>query len=140
MGLLIAFMSYHIPSDEQLTEALNKVFKEFHVVQSQNKLRELVTEELNTKKEKYGVSATRLRSIAIKSGFIKLEIHSRDGDPKKVMTKCPVCGVGLDKVKNLTIWGGEVTIEFYCRNCSYRTGKKKRIPTLYVFHLKKKTN
>jgi len=132
-------MSYCIPSDEQITEALNKVFKEFHVVQSQNKLRDLVTKELDTKKKKYGVSAKRLRIAAIKSGFIKLDIHSRDGDPKKVLRKCPVCGFVLDKVKNLTIWGGEVTIEFYCRNCGYRTGKKKRIPTRYAFQLKKKS-
>ena len=130
-------MSYHIPSDEQITDALNKVFKEFHVVQSQNKLKILVTKELNKKKKKYCVSAARLRNVAIKSGFIKIEIHSREGDPRKVLRKCPVCGFVLDKVKNLTIWGGEVTIEFYCRNCGYRTGKKKRIPTLYIFHLKK---
>ena len=78
-----------------------------------------------------------LRNIAIKSDFIKLEIHSREGDPKKLMTKCPVCNNTLKRVKNLTIWGGEVTIEFRCANCGYWTGKKKRIPTRYVFHLKK---
>ena len=84
------------------------------------------------------MSGSRLRSIAIKSDFLKLEIHSREGDPKKLLTKCPVCGTVLKRVKNLTIWGGEVTIEFNCSNCGYWTGKKKRIPTRYVFHLKKK--
>jgi C4-type Zn-finger protein len=54
------------------------------------------------------------------------------------MTKCPVCGGSLKNVKNLTIYGGKVTIEFSCKNCGYWTGKKKRIPTRYVFHLKKK--
>ena len=39
-------------------------------------------------------------------------------------------------VKNLTIWGGEVTIQFQCSDCGYWTGKKKRIPTRYVFHFK----
>ena len=131
-------MSYHIPSDKQIEAALWKVLKKIRTVQSQNKLKKLVTEKLNTKKKKFGVSGSRLRNIAIKSDFVKLEIHSREGDPKKILVKCPVCGSALKRVKNLTIWGGEVTIEFRCSNCGYWTGKKKRIPTRYVFHLKKK--
>lgn len=131
-------MSYHISSDEQIKDALEKVLKKFRTVQSQNKSKELVIKELNTKKKKFGVTGSRLRNIAINSGFVKLEIHSREGDPKKLMIKCPVCRSTLKRVKNLTIWGGEVTIEFRCNKCGYWTGKKKRIPTRYVFHLKKK--
>ena len=131
-------MSYQIATDEQIENALRNIFKKFRTVQSQNKLKQLVAKELTTKKNKICVSGPRLRDIAIKSDFIKLEIHSREGDPKKLLTKCPVCGNTLKRVKNLTIWGGEVTIEFSCSNCGYWTGKKKRIPTRYVFHLKKK--
>ena len=131
-------MSYHIPSDEQIKTALNNVLKKYRTVHSQIRLKELVIKELDTKKEKFGVTGSRLRTIAINSDFVKLEIHSREGDPKKLMTKCPVCSSNLKRVKNLTIWGGEVTIEFRCPTCGYWTGKKKRIPTRYVFHLKKK--
>ena len=131
-------MSYHIPSDDQIKNALEKVLKKFRTVHSQNRLKTLVTKELDTKKQKFGVTGGRLRNIAINSDFVKLEIHSREGDPKKLMVKCPVCGGTLKRVKNLTIWGGEVTIEFRCPSCGYWTGKKKRIPTRYVFHLKKK--
>lgn len=131
-------MNYHIPSDKQVETALKLVFKKFRTVQSQNKLKHLVSKELNKKKKKFGVSGRRLRNIAIKSDFIKLEIHSREGDPKKILAKCPVCEGALKRVKNLTIWGGEVTIEFRCSNCGYWTGKKKRIPTRYVFHFKRK--
>jgi len=131
-------MSYHIPSDDQIKVALKEVLRKFRTVQSQSKLKELATKELNTKKKKFGVTGSRLRNIAINSDFVKLEIHSREGNPKKLMTKCPVCRNTLKRVKNLTIWGGEVTIEFRCPNCGYWTGKKKRIPTRYIFHLKKK--
>ena len=131
-------MSYHIPSDEQIENALKKVLTKFRTVHSQTKLKTLVTKELITKEKEFGVSGSRLRDIAINSNFVKLEIHSREGDPKKVMAKCPVCNSSLKRVKNLTIWGGEVTIEFRCTHCGYWTGKKKRIPTRYVFHLKKK--
>ena len=130
-------MSYHLPSEDQIKDALEKVLKKFRTVQSQNKLKVLVTKELNTKKKKFGSTGSRIRNIAINSDFVKLEIHSREGDPKKLMIKCPVCRSTLRRVKNLTIWGGEVTIEFRCNKCSYWTGKKKRMPTRYVFHLKK---
>ena len=131
-------MSYHIPSDEQIGSALKKVLTKFRTVYSQTKLKTLVTKELSAKKKEFGVSGTRLRDIAINSGFVKLEIHSREGDPKKILTVCPVCNSGLKRVKNLTIFGGEVTIQFRCTKCGYWTGKKKRIPTRYVFHFKKK--
>ena len=130
-------MGYHIPSDEQVLNSLEKVLKKFRTVTSQNKLKKIVTKELTNKKKKFSVSVSRLRNIAINSDFVKLEIHSREGDPKKLMIKCPVCSSTLKRVKNLTIWGGEVTIEFRCKKCGYWTGKKKRIPTRYVFHLKK---
>jgi len=131
-------MNYHIPSDEQVEKALIKILKKYRTVSSQNKLKTYVSKELKTKKKEFGVSGARLRRIALKSNSVKLEIHTREGDPKKVMTKCPVCDGKLKKLKNLTIWGGEVTIEFRCTKCNYWTGKKKRIPTRYIFHYKTK--
>jgi hypothetical protein len=131
-------MSYSIPSDEEIEKALFEVLKDFRTVNSQNNLKKLVTKKLNKKKKKYGVGSSRLRHIALNSDFVKIEIHTREGDPRKLLNKCPVCGGSLKKIKNLTIWGGEVTIEFRCSKCSYWTGKKKRIPTRYIFQLKKK--
>ena len=130
-------MSYYIPSDEQVEKSLIKVLKKNRTIPSQSKLKDLVTKELTTKKRKTGLTGYRLRKIALNSGLVKLEIHTREGDPKRIMNKCPVCDSPLKRVKNLTIWGGEVTIEFRCTHCGYWTGKKKRIPTKYVFHLKK---
>jgi hypothetical protein len=130
-------MSYNIPSDEQVQKSIKKVLQKYRTVNSQNRLKELVSKEMKTKKQKFGVSGQRLRSLAINSGFVKLEIHSREGRPGRSTNKCPVCGKSFKRVKNQTIWGGEVTIEFRCSHCGYWTGKKKRIPTRYVFHLKK---
>ncbi|KYK22572.1 hypothetical protein AYK24_01905 [Thermoplasmatales archaeon SG8-52-4] len=131
-------MSYNIPSDEEIKVELKNVLKKFRTVHSQSKLTKLVLKELNKTKKKFGLTGNRLRNIALNSDFVKLEIHSREGDPKKIMNRCPVCNSPLKRVKNLTIWGGEVTIEFNCKKCGYWTGKKKRIPTRYVFHTKKK--
>jgi len=127
-------------SDKEVLSALRQVFKKYHSISSQNKLKKLVDKELdkNKKNKNIGVTAARIRNIAINSDFLKLEIHSREGNPKKIMNKCPVCLSDLKKVKNLTIWGGKVTIEYKCSKCGYWTGKKKRVPTRYVFHFKKK--
>jgi hypothetical protein len=130
-------MIYHISSDEQVEKAVKTVLKKFRTVPSQYQLHKLVNKELKTKKKQFSVSQQRLREITLKSGFVNLEIHSREGDPHKILNKCPVCGATLKRVKNLTIWGGQVTLEFTCSQCGYWTGKKKRIPTRYVFHLKK---
>jgi predicted RNA-binding Zn-ribbon protein involved in translation (DUF1610 family) len=131
-------MSYRIPPDEDILGAVKKVLHKYHTVSSQHKLKCYVEKELQTKKEKFHVSESRLRSLVINSGLVTLEIHTRDGDPDKILHKCPVCGGLLQRVKNQTIYGGEVTLEFRCNKCGYWTGKKKKIPTLYVFHLKEK--
>ncbi|MFO8077311.1 MAG: hypothetical protein R6U21_01515 [Thermoplasmatota archaeon] len=132
-------MSYFIPSDKKVRYALKKVLRKAHRVPSQTLLTKLVQEELCTSKKKYGLSPQRLRKIAIESPFVSLDIHSREGDPKKTLSHCPVCHHFLTHVKNLTIWGGEVTIQFRCSSCGYWTGKKKRVPTRYSFQYTGKT-
>jgi hypothetical protein len=129
-------MKYHIPSDEQLRKAVLKVLQSYRIISSQQRLKELVEKQLKTKKKDFHVSPARLRKIVLQKKLAKIEIHSREGDPHKILYKCPVCGYSLKRVKNLTIWGGEVTIEFRCSFCGYWTGKKKRIPTRYVFYIR----
>ena len=130
-------MSYHIPSDERIVRAILQVFHKYRSVTSQYRLKTLVERELRTKEQDFGVSGSRLRLLIITHDLATVEIHSREGDPRRVLTRCPVCNHTLNRVKNQTIWGGEVTLEFQCGRCGYWTGKKKRIPTLYVFHQKK---
>jgi len=130
-------MAYHIPSDEEIKKAATEILKKYRTVFSQCRFKELVEQELKTKKDEFHVSGSRLRNLVLKNGLARIEINSREGNPDKILNSCPVCNNSLKRVKNLTIWGGEVTIEFSCSNCGYWTGKKKRIPTLYVFHWKK---
>ncbi len=128
-------MPYRIPSDEMVADAVLKVLRQYRTVSSQHVLKGLVEQQLRTKKHVFHVGEARLRKLVLKQGFATVEIHSREGDPEKVLTKCPVCETMLKRVKNQTIYGGEVTLEYQCDRCGYWTGKKKRIPTLYVFHL-----
>lgn len=127
-------MAYHIPSDEKILDAVKKVLLKYHTVSSQHTLKKLVEKELQTKKQQFHVSKPRLRVLVLRSGLVQVEIHTRDGNPDKILHKCPVCGSVLQRIKNQTIYGGEVTLEYRCGLCGYWTGKKKKIPTLYVFH------
>ena len=129
-------MVYHIPSDEDILGAVEKVFQKSHTVTSQHTLKILVEKELQLKKKQFHVSEHRLRTLVLNTGLVQVEIRTREGDPDKILHKCPVCAGPLQRVKNQTIYGGEVTIEFRCDLCGYWTGKKKKIPTLYIFHLK----
>ncbi len=131
-------MSYSIPSDEQIISALRRVMKKAHIVQTQRHLKDLVLNELQKENQSFRLTPQRLRILALNSSFVKVEIHSREGNPKKSLHRCPVCQHRLKQVKNLTIWGGIVTIELQCPHCGYWTGKKKRIPTRYIFQYKKK--
>jgi len=128
-------MAYHIPSDEELLEAAKKVFEKNHIVSSQHRLKLLVEKELQAKKQQSHVSEPRLRMLVVRSRLVQVEIHTREGTLDKIFPKCPVCSGVLQRVKNQTIYGGEVTLEYRCRLCGYWTGKKKKIPTLYVFHV-----
>jgi len=105
-------MVYHIPSDDDILGAMKKVFQEYHTVSSQHKLKKFVEKELQTKKKHFHVSEPRLRTLVLNSGLVQVEIHTKEGDPDKILHKCPVCGGSLQRVKNQTIYGGEVTIEF----------------------------
>lgn len=130
-------MTYHIPSDADVLGAAHKVFQKHSTVFSQRKLKMFVEKELFTKKKQFHVSEARLRILVLLHGLAQVEIHTKDGDPHKILHKCPVCSGSLQRVKNRTIYGGEVTLQFTCMQCGYWTGKKKKVPTLYVFHRKK---
>ena len=102
------------------------------MVDSQRRLKFLVEKDLKGQ-EKYQVGQPRLRLLAIDSGLVDLEIHCRDTDEMRSLVKCPVCGERLQKVRNMTVFGGTVTLGYRCDRCTYWTGLKRRVPTRYVF-------
>jgi C4-type Zn-finger protein len=130
---------YKIPSDEQVIEALREVFGKRRVVTSQRALKKLVDKEIRamlsegSKKVEYKVGETRLRDLVLRSAVAELEIHCRETTRKTSLGKCPVCKSKLKRVKNLTVFGGSVTLGYQCKTCGYWTGLKQRVPTKYVF-------
>ena len=127
---------YRIPKDEQILEAIEKVFGKRRVVDSQGRLKQLVEKELGNK-EKYGVGEVRLRHLTIDIPWLEMEIHYRQSPERRAPYKCPVCKSTLKKVRNLTVFGGTVTLGFKCETCGYSSGLKRRIPIRYVFTRRK---
>jgi len=123
---------YRIPSDERIKESLARVFAVRHEVDSQRKLKALVEKDLRGE-EIFRVGGTRLRRIAIDSGLVDLEIRCRETQETKSLIRCPVCGERLRRVRNMTVFGGTVTLGYRCSRCHYWTGLKRRVPTRYVF-------
>lgn len=123
---------YRVPSNEQILEALKSIFVRRRVVNSQRELKRLVEKELRGR-EKFKVGERRLRQIALDSDLLDIEIHCRESPEKRHLTKCPVCDTKLKKVRNLTVFGGTVTLGFKCSKCNYWSGLKRRIPMRYDF-------
>ena len=123
---------YHIPDDKQVAEALQRVLSTKRFVDSQRQLKRLVERELQGE-DVYKVGEVRIRHAAIDSGLIDLAIHCRESGKTRTMVKCPVCTARLKRVRNMTVFGGTVTLGYHCSRCGYWTGIRHRIPTRYVF-------
>lgn len=125
-------MPYRIPKDEQILAALRRATDLKPTVDSQRKLKRLVDGELRGD-EAYKVGEERLRRIAIDSKLFDLRILTRETPERKSLVNCPVCGSRLGRLRNMTVFGGTVTLGYRCGRCGYWTGLHRRVPVRYIF-------
>ena len=125
-------MAYRIPKDNQILAALRRATDLKPLVDSQRKLKRLVEKELRGE-ENFRVGEERLRRIAIDSALFDLRIATRETGERKSMMKCPVCGARLGRLRNMTVFGGTVTLGYKCGTCGYWTGIRRRVPVRYTF-------
>ena len=123
---------YRIPTDDAIRAAITRVFQTRHEVPSQRALKRLVDRELRGS-ENFKVGEERVRHLAIESGLVGLQIHTREAEQKRSLTKCPVCRERVKRLKNMTVFGGTVTLGFKCPKCGYWSGLRRRVPVRYVF-------
>ena len=124
--------AYRIPKDDEVLAALRRATALRKIVDSQRKLKRFVDKELKGE-ETLKVGEVRLRRLAIDSNLFRLQILTRETDLRKSLVRCPVCGSRIQRVRNMTVFGGSVTLGYRCATCGYWTGLKRRIPTRYVF-------
>src|SRR2546425_7175461 len=123
--------SYRIPSDDRVRDSLVRVFSTRPMVDSQRRLKQLVEKDLKGD-EKYRVGEPRLRVLAIDSGLVDLEIRCRDTEKMRSLIKCPVCGARLKKVRNMTVYGGTVTLRYPCQRGKYLARLRRPLPDPHV--------
>ncbi len=126
-------MAYRIPSDTEIVQAIKDVLDRYGAISSQRKLTELVLRALRRHDSDYAVSEERVRRLAISNGLATVEMRCRETKDKTSAGSCPVCGGKTERIKNLTVYGGSVTMGYRCKTCGYWTGVKSRVPTLYIF-------
>jgi len=124
--------AYRIPKDEHVLAALRRATAVKPTVDSQRKLKRLVEKELKAE-EVFKVGRQRLRRIAINSRLFDLRILTRETEQRKSLVKCPVCTSRLRRLRNMTVFGGTVTLGYKCETCGYWTGLRRRVPVRYVF-------
>ena len=129
-------MSYKLPSDEEVADAVRMALSRRRVVNSQRRLAVLVLKELKSMDPDFLVTEERVRKIAINRGIAKVNIIARDSDKKTASNKCPVCGIKMKRIRNLTVYGGSINLGYRCSRCGYWTGLTNRRPTRYIFSKK----
>lgn len=128
---------YRIPPDEVVVAAITKVLARHGRVRSQTRLRALVQESLRTIDAAYAAGGERVRRLAVRSGFARLDIRARNDDaPADSKKGCAVCGGRLRRTKNRTLEGKVVGVGWRCGRCGFFSGKQARVPTRYVFYKK----
>ena len=136
--IITFLMSYKIPKDEDVLAAIQRVILRFGTINSQKMLKESVQAELRKIDSSYNLGAARVRLLALKSKFIRVEIKYRTWpDHKTKLRRCPVCGESVQKIKNKTLSSEIITIGFKCRNCPYHSDFPIKIPARYIFSARK---
>lgn len=124
--------AYRIPKDDNVLAALRRATAVKATVDSQRKLKMLVEKELKSD-EVFRVGGGRLRRIAIDSKLFDLRILTRETEERKSFVRCPVCTSRLRRLRNMTVFGGTVTLGYKCETCGYWTGLRRRVPVRYIF-------
>lgn len=126
-------MSYHIPSDDRLSDAIFTVMYRNLQVRSQSELARLVRKELEKDENEYRVGEERIRMLAIKRGHVTITIDYHELDEADLPEICPVCKNPMMPIMNMTLDGETKELKRKCTVCPYTVGSKKRIPGRYTF-------
>lgn len=121
---------------ERLEHALVHVLERSGGVRTLNRLVERVNEALAEDDPQYRVSPERLRRVAATHPRLRVQIHTRRAETRRLRPDCPVCGHGLERVENQTLSGSRVVLEARCTACPYWTGRARRVPVRYAFHMR----
>jgi len=131
-------MSYRIPDEDRLSDAIFSVMYRNQQVRSQSEFTRLVRKELEKDGEEYRVSEERARMTAIKRNLAAIAIDYHELEDSDMPDECPVCRNPMTSVMNMTLDGTSKELRRKCTICPYTVGSKRRVPGRYIFTRPKK--
>ena len=131
-------MSYRIPDEDRLSDAIFSVMYRNQQVRSQSEFTRLVRKELEKDGEEYRVSEERARMTAIKRNLAAIAIDYHELEDSDMPDECPVCRNPMTSVMNMTLDGMSKELRRKCTICPYTVGSKRRVPGRYIFTRPKK--
>jgi len=126
-------MSYRIPDEDRLSDAIFSVMYRNQQIRSQLEFTRLVRKELEKDGEEYKVSEERARMTAIKRDLAIITIDYHESGDSDMPEACPVCRNPMTSVMNKTLDGECRELRRKCTVCPYTVGSKRRIPGRYTF-------
>lgn len=125
-------MSYRIPGEDRLREAIEEALRREPVVDSQRALGDNVRRVLHEDDRDFRASDERIRRVALEHELARVRV--RTGTTREpVRETCPVCGAELDQEENLTLEGDRTVVGTSCPRCPYSTGARHEVPLRYEF-------
>ncbi len=130
-------MSYKIPNEDDVADALLMVMHKNPQVRSQRELIDLVRRQLSSKDPDYRVSGERVRRIGINRGVMGVNIEYNSTKNQKLPEFCPVCRNPMVPVRNRTLDGRIIEVRRKCPICLFTTGPNPTVPGRYYFTQKR---
>jgi hypothetical protein len=126
-------MSYRIPDEDRLSDAIFSVVYRNQQIRSQAEFVRLVRKELEKDGLEYRVSEERARMTAIRRDLVNITIDYHESEDGTMPEACPVCRNPMTSVMNKTLDGGSMELRRRCTVCPYASGTKRMIPGRYTF-------
>jgi hypothetical protein len=130
-------MSYKIPNERRIADALLVVMHKNPQVRSQRELIALVRKQLSLIDSDYRVSGERVRRIGINKRIMRVNIEYNSTKNSKLPEICPVCRNTMIPIRNRTLDGGIIEVKRKCSVCLFTTGPNPTVPGRYYFTQKR---
>lgn len=127
-------MAGRLPRTQAVLAAAQRVLTDAGTVVSLTRFLDLVRQRLHEEAPDAPLGPQRLKRMMAEAPFCRIELRTRAAEGEDPPARCPICGRGLETVRNQTLFGEPVDVARRCPRCPYRAGRHRRVPTLYIFH------
>ncbi|MFB6088769.1 MAG: hypothetical protein ABEK36_03255 [Candidatus Aenigmatarchaeota archaeon] len=124
-----------IPKKDLVGRIIKNVLSKRGVIETQEKLAEIVNKELEKVNKKFTISSPRTRRIALDLEKVNVTVKTRKSGDVGKPEKCPACGSDLKMLYAENLAGERVQVGFECENCGYSGDVEAYVPMKYDFRL-----